>query len=313
MFVKLIIVLEGIILFLMDKTQTTQLSVNPQVRQPAEQIPETVARTDKPWFKIILFSVLGIIVAVGLVFVGFVFAVLNKDIFKPREPVPVITSTPTPAPDPTANWETYTDEKGKFSFKYPPYFTIKNELNDPNASEYTKTFATFITLGQTEATGSSVLGSVRLSTRESASKLEKEDFDYMEGHIVFKIIGRQTIKLGSRDATQVLLRVGETESQSQYLYLNLDGGSLGIQFPADQQRKPLFDLILSTFKFISKGNIGEKVFCKNPRPEVCTMECITNPPYICGSNGKSYCTECQACSDPQVEWYSIRPWKCDLY
>lgn len=55
---------------------------------------------------------------------------------------------------------------------------------------------------------------------------------------------------------------------------------------------------------------GQKVFCKEPRPEVCTMECIVNPPYICGSDGKSYCSTCQACSNPSVEWYIIQDVPC---
>lgn len=53
-----------------------------------------------------------------------------------------------------------------------------------------------------------------------------------------------------------------------------------------------------------------KTFCKDPRPEVCTMECIINPPYICGSDGKSYCSECQACANPEVEWYMIQDIPC---
>lgn len=55
---------------------------------------------------------------------------------------------------------------------------------------------------------------------------------------------------------------------------------------------------------------GQKVFCQEPRPEVCTMECIQNPPYICGSDGKSHCSTCQACSNPKVEWYVFQSTPC---
>jgi len=68
--------------------------------------------------------------------------------------------------------------------------------------------------------------------------------------------------------------------------------------------------MLSTFKFTSEEAVGEKVFCQEPRPEVCTMECIQNPPYICGSDGKSYCSTCQACSNQKVEWYVIQDEPC---
>jgi len=53
-----------------------------------------------------------------------------------------------------------------------------------------------------------------------------------------------------------------------------------------------------------------KIDCKNPRPEVCTMECIENPPYICGSDGKSYCSVCQVCSDKNIAWYEMKTSAC---
>lgn len=55
----------------------------------------------------------------------------------------------------------------------------------------------------------------------------------------------------------------------------------------------------------------EKIDCTDPRPEVCTMECIQNPPYICGSDGKSYCTVCQACSNKNVAWYEMKASACE--
>lgn len=54
----------------------------------------------------------------------------------------------------------------------------------------------------------------------------------------------------------------------------------------------------------------ELVYCNDPRPEVCTMECIENPPYICGSNGENYCSTCQACSNKSVIWYEIKSSSC---
>ena len=70
------------------------------------------------------------------------------------------------------------------------------------------------------------------------------------------------------------------------------------------------DQILSTFKFTTEEN-RTKIDCKDPRPEVCTLECIQNPPYICGSDGKSYCTVCQACSNKNVAWYEMKASACE--
>lgn len=59
---------------------------------------------------------------------------------------------------------------------------------------------------------------------------------------------------------------------------------------------------------------NDKVYCIDPRPEVCTYECTYPPnqsPYLCGSDRKSYCTTCQACSNKDVIWYEIKSSSCE--
>lgn len=53
----------------------------------------------------------------------------------------------------------------------------------------------------------------------------------------------------------------------------------------------------------------EKIECKT-KPQACTMECLKNPPYICGSDDQSYCSTCQACANENVSWYIIQPSPC---
>lgn len=52
----------------------------------------------------------------------------------------------------------------------------------------------------------------------------------------------------------------------------------------------------------------DKVYCSDPRPEVCTLECTDN---VCGSDGKRYCSPCQACSNMKVNWYEIKTSVCE--
>jgi hypothetical protein len=40
---------------------------------------------------------------------------------------PSATPLPTPTPDPTANWKTYTDPNGHFTFKYPTSYSLETE------------------------------------------------------------------------------------------------------------------------------------------------------------------------------------------
>ena len=53
-----------------------------------------------------------------------------------------------------------------------------------------------------------------------------------------------------------------------------------------------------------------KTYCKSSRSQVCTQECLLPPPFLCGSNGKSYCTVCQACADENIEWYQFQNNPC---
>ena len=56
---------------------------------------------------------------------------------------------------------------------------------------------------------------------------------------------------------------------------------------------------------------GDKIYCNDPRPEMCTFECTYPPPYLCGSDGNSYCTVCQACSNQDVIWYELKTSSCE--
>lgn len=97
------------------------------------------------------------------------------------------------------------------------------------------------------------------------------------------------------------------------LVLGFTLGLAGVQLIKKQAQpvQPVSPLAVSSpTPSATNSGQGEKVFCQSPRPEVCTMECIQNPPYICGSDGKSYCTTCQACSDPKVEWYVTQDNPC---
>jgi len=112
------------------------ISQNPQ---PEPQV-EIRTQPAKPWLKIILFLVLGLVLAGGLVWGGVQIGkkqtpVVSQLTPTPREiptptpttvviptQIPIATSTPmsTPTSDPTANWKTYTNTKYGYSIKYPP-------------------------------------------------------------------------------------------------------------------------------------------------------------------------------------------------
>lgn len=263
------------------------------------ETPETVEeKKEKRWLKPLLFLILGIVLAVGLVFTGYKFG--QKQVQIGPQPTPGLVATPTP--DPTANWKTCSDKD--ISFKYPSSWNQDPpqilgsrsivEMRDPNKS-YTFNFTK------------------QANYNNATGKPFASIYEYLNmGYNV------KTITIDGQVGIQPLPRAGSENVNAVYFFsqdskfINILELSATTRDETDIKKgQEIFNQILSTFKFLDSGKtLGEKVFCKEPRPEVCTMECILNPPYICGSNGKSYCSVCQACSNSAVEWYVIQDKPC---
>lgn len=153
-------------------------------------------------------------------------------------------------PDFTFSWKTYVDSSGKFTFKYPKDLILKDQNSEPDTSEYTQLFRLFNTFMDTNAPSFVV----RARSGFTAQQLEKEDFDDMAGHVDYKIIKREGIKLSGKPTIKIIVFVGPEEeykedSGSVYIYSDIDSQeSLSIrQLGADRAK---FDQILSTFKFL---------------------------------------------------------------
>jgi len=82
---------------------------------------------EKTWLKIVFLSILGIILAVGLVFAGYKLGQrsIYPELDEGPTPTPIVEATPTP--DLTANWKTYTNIKYGYSIKYPLDWSFEEE------------------------------------------------------------------------------------------------------------------------------------------------------------------------------------------
>jgi len=117
----------------MDPTQTP-------TQQPAQTPPEVFIPQPKPsYLKTIIFSILGILLVVSIIYLYLQNQTLKKQVLNPpvsptiQVPSPVSQSiSPTPKtvssisipPDETAGWKTYTSSKANYSFKYPDSWPI---------------------------------------------------------------------------------------------------------------------------------------------------------------------------------------------
>lgn len=84
-------------------------------------LPEKSGNNNSAVYLVIIFLLLAIIGFLGW---KYVFGEKIMSSFSPAIPIPQVTSTPTVVVDQTANWKTYTDNPGMYSFQYPPNFTL---------------------------------------------------------------------------------------------------------------------------------------------------------------------------------------------
>lgn len=290
-------------------TPEPQPTIEPTI-SPANLVfvSETVPKFVLNRLRIILYSVFGLILASVLIFTG---DKLGQNQIKPT---PSSSFGPTPTPNPTVNWQAYknniffyelkfpknwveTETSFKFqettSFKAPDgswFEIIVNKAENQTPDEYLESLDEQRLMG---FEGESSVGVVESKKKTVAGYLAIE---------------RKEEKLAAGLTTIVTYILIDDQVFSFTVFPGEDGEL------AKSEAYKKYQQILSTFKFLSSVSSvqKEKDFCDEPRPEVCTMECIINPPYICGSNGESYCSVCAACADWKVDWYLIQDKPCGI-
>jgi len=227
----------------LEETKTVTEVVSEIEKSPEVQVPVK----SKPWLKPLLFSILGIVLAAGLVFAGYKIAQL-KQVQPGPQPIPTPVVEATPTPDETANWKTYTNTKYNYQFRYP------NELFEQDGRIYTKPpgpdilptdiLMTTVVEKKTDYKGPGVEDPVG-TRKEVGDKIFKEIIQKLiiDGHSAVKI--RRDVLPGSEtDAvpgTNILIDLGP----------NLLSVGLTKTSEAELQKYNVtFDQILSTFRFI---------------------------------------------------------------
>ena len=294
------------------QTQSPQLPVSEQETQiQAPSLLEKIGAQKKK----ILIVVFGILILAGAVFGAYKFG--RRQVQPASQPTPTPVAVATTTPDETANWETYTNIEYGYSIKYPPNLYYQ-EWKISNSIKHSMSFRLEELRGkdipQQPEIGITVYLDEDLYVGDWLKKHStNKPFGSIEDPSIH-FFGVETVG-GTQNGLERMLFSDERYGiKTNHQLIGKNGKIYDLHYTnlLEENLEPTFNLMLSTFKFISEEAVGEKVYCKEPRPEVCTMECIVNPPYICGSDGKSYCTGCQACSKPEVEWYVIQDELCEI-
>ncbi|MEK7573805.1 MAG: hypothetical protein AAB531_05260 [Patescibacteria group bacterium] len=207
--------------------QTPQ-PINPPVENPT---PQTVIPPVSKSFlstKIILLIVIFLILIAGG---GTYFALNSKT--KPTPPVSKATKTsvPIPTPDPTASWKTYINAKGKYSLQYPPT-------------------TAFIEDASGNATGNLSNNKVVIATEPTVLSLN----NYIDQKTWCLSISSTTGKAFNLNSDNSLrfdkTPCGSTGSTDIYSVHNGIAYHIFIETQENFDKvQPIFDQILSTFKF----------------------------------------------------------------
>jgi hypothetical protein len=226
-------------------------------------------------------------------------------LWQSKTAVPGQLPTPTTAPsgpdspiDTTTNWKVFTSRKG-YSTRYPG-----NLIYEERPSGF------YVFLKSADKPMGSLFYIDERGTKTLSERKQWINENFTDP--VYKELSIEGIEGFTVEGELV-----EGYGEGLYVknaYIDLEGKELIIGCDTDRTcRSEALDQVLSDFQFIDEAennSIGKRVYCQDPRPRICTMECIVSPPYICGSDGKSYCTSCQACSNPDIDWYVVQDQHC---
>lgn len=214
----------------MEQTNPVQVESVTLVAPAVNQPPVSPKKSNKS-FLVILLAILGLILAGGLVYAGVQIGKKQSLISVSPTPMPTEVLIPTipistPTPDPTAGWKTYTNKKYGYSISYPINWDVKEfpesggyiEVTSLNPDKVTdRISAIFITVSpnpyEVEATGNG-----------------------------------DPIKVGNFTAKK---KYGGAPPNATGVYLRVVAplGTKSIIFESNTDYEPVFDQILSTFRF----------------------------------------------------------------
>lgn len=189
-----------------------------------------------------------LIIVVFLILFGAGGLLLGKSLYAPKTPavIPVPTQVPSLTPDETTNWKTYTNTKYGLTFRYPTSLTL---------TENATTGETKLIFQLKEEGINIIFSIVQMDI--------KPPYDWViehgpSGKLGISFPNVEDVKKSSRNdyATVEFIDYApgwQPGDNTRYYYVAFNSGDLvylfGLQPPATENGKKVFDQILSTFKF----------------------------------------------------------------
>lgn len=235
----------------MSEVQTPEIPIQNQEPQPV--LP-------KKKFDLKIIAIL--LVAILLLVAGLVYAGMQLEKRKVKvwvePPLIEITSEPTGISDETANWETYSNTEYGFKFKYPASFFLKNFAEDSNNNvvmisdvkiedPYISPESCFKVLIAFENNPKRF--TFEDFVKEKNSEPDRGQGYYLSSEVKRNIEGREVYYM--KDAYCVInCSHAVIPHKDKFWVFTYSSGQ-----ESKQHQLPLFDQILSSFKFIDEKNM----------------------------------------------------------
>lgn len=210
---------------------------------------------------------------------------LNNYLSTPNPtPTPVITTSP--APDPTANWKTYTDDKFKFSIKYPSNWTISPQVvKDGNWTSATLLLAYSPGTIMQEGEPSIEMEFSVNALKPAVYNIDKQALSYSKdfGGEPSEI---ETYKIGTFQGKTISVKgsVGNIDRKAVFIEKNNLIYHIDLLWKSGKQDfETNMDQILSTFKFggtTNSDNSNWKTYTNKALSFKYPANWITNGPFV---------------------------------
>lgn len=221
-----------------------------------------IEKPKKDWLKITVFSFVGLILLFGAAYGGYWYGVQQSRVEAPKLaiPTPILAPLPTPTPTPhlTTDWKTYTNTEYGYSIKYPKDW--KFETNTVPELGFYVTFSKINRDGTDRIPSSNISVLIVHNPRELSLEewlLEKTEFMPGSGKEVRKDIYKlsydgspSTIYVDGTKAYKWLSKAGNRQVVFERDRTIYSVGTLLQNRKFEEETKDIFDLILSTFKFL---------------------------------------------------------------
>lgn len=280
------------ILELMDPQ--LQTPPQPPVQPPQSPPPVTPGNSNRSFWKTLAIGMsivsFGIALAVGGYLLG-----INKN-KSPQAPTSQITSIPTPTVDPTVNWKTYTNTAFGYQFKYPNDHTVATDVNWKDghfiSATPTSTLSFIYDIPDKEVFGPGKdIPGLYFSIENSSKSSKEKAQEYLNEHRR-SYLDENGLEIQAEETLFANLPASEIKgggyiNQSfRLIFISKNNMLLTIEQRTDD---PLFEQILSTFKFTDSSTAGagckiggcSNQICQNETDEGATTTCEYKSEYAC--------------------------------